>query len=84
MNTRRIKICKAIWYSNAMGDEHKTTVGEVSRATGIPYSSVKRNLEWMYDRGVCFFEEFDYKGKTARNFRLTNIGVGYAQLKEMF
>lgn len=84
MNTRRLKICKAIWHSNSMGDMHKTTVGEVSRATGIPVSSVRRNLEWLWERGVVSFEEFNYKGKTARDFRLTSFGVSYGQQKELF
>jgi len=83
MNTRRINICKAIYHSNSMGEKHKTTVGEISRATGIHYSTVKRNLVWLWDRGIVNYEEFDYKGKKARNFRCTNLGIGYAMLEKL-
>lgn len=84
MTTRRLKICKAIWHSNSMGSMHKTTVGEISRATGIPYSSVKRNLEWLWLRNVVIFDEFNYKGKKARDFSLTQQGAEIAQQKELF
>lgn len=86
MKTRDYLILRAIYLLSQLGDNHKITVGEVSRWKNIPKSSVRRSLEKLYKLGAVDFSEFKKNRLTCRDFFLTeNVGLPIAEsYKELF
>lgn len=75
MTIRKFKVLKCLVRLASVFSRAGMTVGEISRATNIPYSSVRRALMNMVDNGLVEYRCDDYKAGFARYFSPTKAGV---------
>lgn len=79
-----LRILKSIYLAQA-GMGQNSTIGEISRSTKIPYSTVKRRLDQAYNSGYVQCEIVSYKTTGKWVFWLTDEGKDFiACSKEMF